>query len=365
MTAPSTTTTATDLWADAVGQDRAAAQLRASAASPVHAFLLAGQEGWGARAVARAFAADLLTAGLDDPGEVARICHLVAADEHADVITVEAEGGSLRDPEVDELVRLAHRRPTERPHKVLVVPRFDTATDKAWSRLLKVLEEPPASTVWVLLADDLPAEMATVTSRASVVRLDPVAPALVAARLVADGHPTELAEVAAAAAAGDLVLARLLVADERLGLRCDAWRRVPDQLDGTGHVVWRLVAELGAAMDDALEHLRKRFDAAEVELAARVEELGLPQGQLKDQQASHKRQLRRARTAELRLGLATLAARYRDALATSADRAPLVAAVGAVDEAYEALLVRNAREPLQLQALLLRLPPLVPAGRQD
>ena len=354
------TAAATDLWTEAVGQDRAAAQLRAAAANPVHAYLLAGQEGWGARPLARAFAAELLVAGVDDDAEVERIRHLVGAGDHADVITVEAEGGSLRDQEVDELVRLAHRHPTERPNKVLVVPRFDTATPKAWSRLLKVLEEPPPSTVWVLLADDLPAEMATITSRSTVIRLDPVPPGLVAARLVADGHPAATADVAAAAAAGDLALARLLVADERLGLRCDAWSRVPDRLDGTGHAVWRIVAEQSAAMDDALEHVKRRFDAAEHDLAARVEELGLPQGQLRDLQASHRRQLRRARTAEVRLGLATLAARYRDALAGSRDRAPLVAAIAAIDEAYEALLVRNAREPLQLQALLLRLPPLPP-----
>ena len=31
-------------------------------------------------------------------------------------------------------------------------------------------------------------------------------------------------------------------------------------------------------------------------------------------------------------------------------------AVGAIDEAYEALAVRNANEALQLQALFLRLP---------
>ena len=107
--------------------------------------------------------------------------------------------------------------------------------------------------------------------------------------------------------------------------------------------------------------MKSRFDAAEAELAARIEELGLPKGQLRELADSHKRQLRRARTAELRMGLATLAARYRDAVAEGADRPPaqrraLLDAVGAIDEAYEALAVRNASEALQLQALFLRLP---------
>ena len=350
----------TDPWAEVVGQDRTAAQLRSAAASPVHAYLLTGQEGWGSRAVARAFAAEVLTVGLAGD-EAERVRHLVATDAHADCMTVEPEGNQLRKDEVDELIRLAFRQPTERPHKVLVLPRFDSAGPVAWSRMLKVLEEPPPSTVWVLLADDLPVEMATITSRCAVLPLDPVPPGAVADRLVAEGHPPAAAEAAAAAAAGDLALARLLVGDQRLALRCEAWSRVPEQLDGTGHVVWRLVAEQRAAVDDALEHVKRRFDAAEADLAARADELGLPKGRLRELAESNPRQLRRARTAELRLGLATLAGRYRDALATAAAegrRAPLVDAVAAIDATYEALLVRNANEALQLQALFLRLPPL-------
>ncbi len=352
----------TDLWAEAVGQERALAQLRAAAVAPVHAYLVMGHDGWGARTVATAFAADVLTRGLDGE-EAERVRSLVGAGNHADLITIEPEGNQLRTEEVDELVRLAFRAPTERPHKVLLLPRFDSAGPVAWSRMLKVLEEPPPSTVWVLLADDLPPEMATIGSRSVVIRLDPVPTGAVADRLVAEGHPADAATTAAMAAAGDLALARLLVGDERLALRVDAWRSVPSQLDGSGAVVWRLVAELRAAIDDGLAHVKARFDAAEAELAERTTELGLPKGRLRELADSHKRQLRRARTAELRLGLATLAARYRDAMAVGGGRPPaqrraVLDAIAAIDIAHEALAVRNANEALQLQSLLLRLPPV-------
>ena len=138
---------------------------------------------------------------------------------------------------------------------------------------------------------------------------------------------------------------------------------MPPQLDGTGHAVWRLVAELRAAIDDSLAHVKSVFDEAEAELAARIEEHGLPKGQLRVLVDSHKRQLRKARTAELRIGLATLGARYRDAVADGTNRPPaqrarLLDSIAAIDEAYEALAVRNANEALQLQALFLRLPGL-------
>ena len=67
---------------------------------------------------------------------------------------------------------------------------------------------------------------------------------------------------------------------------------------------------------------------------------------------------RRLRHDELRFGLATLAAVYRDALAAGAgdDRAN-IAAVAAIQAAAEAM-VRNPTEALLLQSLLLKLPPL-------
>lgn len=360
---PAAVTPRTDPWDDVVGQDRAASQLRGAGANPVHAYLLVGQEGWGARALARALAADVLAAGLED-SDAARVRQLVAADNHADCFTIEPQGNALRKDEVDDLIRLAFRQPTERPRKVLVLPRFDTAGDVAWSRMLKVLEEPPPSTVWVLLAEDLPGEMATIVSRCAVVRLEPVAPGAIVERLVAEGHDRAAATTAAQAAGGDLALARLLAGDERLALRCAGWAAIPEQLDGTGHPAWRLVAEQRAAIDDALAHVKAEFDRAEAALAAQVEELKLPKGRLTTLVESHKRQLRRARTAELRLGLATLAGRYRDALAaaTTRDRAALLGALAAIDATYEVLLVRNANEALQLQALLVRLPPLAPAA---
>lgn len=355
-----TAATTTDLWAEAVGQQHAADQLRAAAANPVHAYLLLGHEGWGARAVAAAFAGDVLSRGLDDVG-AERVRSLIAAGGFADFQPFEPEGAAIRVPEVHELIRLAHRAPTESAYKVILIPRLDAADAPAFSAMLKIIEEPPPSTIWVLLAESTTAEMITIASRCVTINVDPVPTAAIAEQLEAAGNGAEVAAAAALAAAGDLALARLLVSDARLALRLEGWRRVPEQLDGSGHVVWKLVGEVRAAIDDALAHLKVRFDAAEAEMAERIEELGLPKGQLRQLVESNKRQLRRARTAELRIGLATLAARYRDAIAVSAGRPAahrraLLDAVGAIDEAYEALAIRNANEALQLQGLFLRLP---------
>ncbi|MEA3020920.1 MAG: polymerase subunit delta, partial [Actinomycetota bacterium] len=73
----------------------------------------------------------------------------------------------------------------------------------------------------------------------------------------------------------------------------------------------------------------------------------------------HNAEARRQRAEELRFGLATLSARYRDALGegTGAHAGSVIRAVGAIDAAGEAL-TRNPNETLLLHALLLRLPSL-------
>lgn len=351
--------TAVDPFAEVLGQERAVAQLRAAVEAPVHAYLLVGPQGWGARALARGLAAGLLAVGLD-PDDAARARRLALAEHHADLVVVEPEGTLLRDVEAGRLIRLAHRTPVEGARKVVLGTGFAAATPKAVAQLLKVIEEPPASTVFVLLADELIPELVTIASRCTTVELDPVPDALLAARLVDDGAEPAVAERAARAAGGDLDRARALVGDERLALRLDAWSAVAVTLDGTGHTAWRLVGELQATVVDALAHHEAGHKAELDALDARAAERGERGSGRKELVEHHKRALRRARTLELRLGLATLAARYRDALVAGvdADRAALVGAVAAIDAAVEALALRNPNETLLLQALLLRLPTL-------
>ena len=85
-------------------------------------------------------------------------------------------------------------------------------------------------------------------------------------------------------------------------------------------------------------------------------ERGSSQKRLEDR---HKRELRRHRTDELKVGLATVAATYRDALVSGRVHNPS-SAVDGVREIHEAIeaLERNPNEHLLLQALLLRLPGL-------
>jgi DNA polymerase-3 subunit delta' len=207
-----------DVWEGVIGQDHAVAQLTAAAVHPVHAYLLVGPAGSGKRAAARAFAALLLSAGSD--GDAAeRHIRLALAEAHPDLRVVEPTTATGR-MDVDtarSIVRQAVLSPAEGARKVLVLEDFHLI-DRFAAILLKYVEEPPPSTFFVILAEDVPPELVTIASRAVRVDLGPIPIAAVEGQLVADGVEHDRAAAIAAAAAGDLERARLLATDERFAL---------------------------------------------------------------------------------------------------------------------------------------------------
>ncbi len=349
-----------DVWGGVVGQDRAVVQLTAAAVNPVHAYLLVGPNGSGKRAAARAFAALLLSAGAE--GEAAdRHVRLALAETHPDLHVVEATSAQGR-IDVDtarQVVKKAALSPAEGSRKVLVLEDFHLI-DRFGAILLKYVEEPPPSTYFVVLAEDVPPELVTIASRAVRIDFGPVPLAAVVARLVAEGLDAERAATVAAAAAGDLDRARLLATDARFAVRTSALQGMPGRLDGTGARAAELAAEVKALIDDAQDVIDARHAQEAAELDERIERYGQRGSGKKDLETRHKREVRRHRSAELRLALATFAGEYRDALAHARRPAEVVAGIHRIEQAALKLEV-FPNEALMLQALLAQLPQVDPA----
>jgi len=345
-----------------VGQERAVAHLRAAVRAPVHAYLFAGLPGSGKRPAARAFAAALLCPE-GGCGEC-DVCGRVALEVHPDLVVVEREGAFISIGQAREIQRLAMRTPNERPRKVLVLTDFHLVREAAGT-LLKVIEEPPASTVFIVLAEHVPPELVTIASRCVRVDFGALGVGDIVSALSAEGVEVATAAVVAEAAGGRLDRARLLAGDPAFSERRSTWQSVPQRLDGTGAAVATIAAELIELLSAAaVGSLQERQAAELAALEERVERSGERGSGRKDLADRHKRELRRLRADELRFGLATLSGVYRDAiLAGTADRRAAVDAVEALRAASENL-VRNPSEALLLQALLLRLPPLAAAGAE-
>lgn len=353
--APAAETAPVDPWSDVVGQDAAVRQLVAAAREPVHAYLLVGPDGSGKRVLSHSFAAELLAAGAPDDQARDRHLRLALAEQHPDLRMVEPEGNTFRKGDAERVVRNATLAPVEGRRKVVVADGCENMEDEAAGYLLKTVEEPPPSTVFVLLATEVVPELVTIASRCVRVELRALPADVVADRLVAEGVEPDRAGAAAAASGGDLDRARTLATDDRLALRHQAWREVPHRLDGTGHMAATVVAELQSMIGEALAPLQERQADEVTALAEQIEQYGLRGSGKKDLEARHKREVRRFRTAELRFGLATLAAAYRDALAAHGARRSLIEATTRIDAAAVAL-DRYPNETLLLQALMAHLP---------
>jgi len=348
------------VWNDVVGQSSAVEQLRAAASrGVVHAYLFVGPSGSTKLEAARAFAAQLMSGGEDREQRDAR---LILRGEHPDVREVQRVGASILKPQAKELVRIAAMAPIEGARKVLILDEFHLLSPEGAAVMLKTIEEPPASTMFIILCDFVPNDLITISSRCARIDFRAIGADVIAARLLIEGINPAAAMVASKAALGSLDRARLLATDPALADRRKAFTTAPTRLNGTGSAATKIAAELLELIEAAAEPVATQHAIEVEELDARIKEHGERGSGKKQLEERHKRELRRHRTDELRSGLATLAATYRDQV-VSAGKAgrsgnTIETSAAAVDRIHQALesLERNPNERLLLESLLWSLP---------
>jgi DNA polymerase III subunit delta' len=361
------------LFAGIVGQRGAVTALEAAAARPVHAYLLVGPPGTGKRRAAQGLAAALLCP-VSPPDGTCDSCRRVLAGVHPDVIQVEREGAAIAIDTARDVIRAALTSPLEGARKVVVLHDFHLVRDAA-PALLKTIEEPPPTTVFVILAEHLPPDLVTIASRCVQVEFHPLTVEDVARALQEDGVEPELASHLAEASGGRLDRARLLATDREFEARRRAWQEVPARLDGTGATAAAIADELMGYLESSIEPLKaaqaqeigeltERNERAAAVVASgrsgsarggRAAKAALNAG-VKDLEDRHKREQRRQRTDELRSGLAALAGAYRRRLDSGpgSNRAGAMEAVRHIDKLSRDLSY-NPGELLAIQALLVRL----------
>lgn len=355
---PSTNPVHADLWAGSIGQDEAVGLLRSALLMPVHAYLFLGPSGTGKRQTARAFAAALLcdTGGCGQ----CRNCTLALRSEHPDVIEVEREGAAILIEQANQIIRAASLSPIESNRKVLILDEFHLLHADAAARLLKTVEEPPRSTVFLILADQLVPDLVTIASRCVRVPFHALSEAVIIDTLRNEGAEEQSAVEAAHYCGGDLDRARLLAGDPALALRRKAFAEVPSRLDGTGTRVVQIVEELQHLIDSAVEPLVRKHADEVVEIEQRAKQFNEKVTGKTKLAERHKREIRKYRTNELRAGLGVIAAAYRDLLVHGVPGRRGLEDEDAVSRIIAASerLDRSPNEALLLQALLLSLPPI-------
>ena len=222
--------------AQAARGDSAHSSSSGGAASHImtHAWLITGPPGSGRSIAALCFAAALqcTSDGVPGCGEC-RACTTTMAGTHADVRRIIPEGLSIGVDEMRNIVQIASRRPGTGRWQIVLIEDADRLTEGAANALLKVVEEPPPSTVFLLCAPSVDPEDIAITLRSRcrhVALVTPPVEAIARVLIETDALSEEEAQWAASVSGGHVGRARRLATDEQarerrlraLGLARDA-----------------------------------------------------------------------------------------------------------------------------------------------
>ena len=301
--------------------------------------LLTGDDGVGKRTVALAVAQALNCAsprrGAPVAGDLAADacgrcgpCDRIARDAFPDVRTiVPGETGSIAIDVIRAAIEQAGFRPFEGRRRVVIVDQADRMLPPAQNALLKILEEPPASSQFLLVTARPDVLLDTVRSRCPRIRFGQLAAADVARLLTAaHGWDEGAARASAASAGGSVGRALAAASGERIAAR-DAAVRLLESAAGAREPR----ARLEAAKTLASSAGGRRTPAAERDaLRFRLEALA---SLLRDLEVVASSAGAPLANADLGDGLPRLAAAYRDGRG--------LRAFATVDEASAAV-ARNA-----------------------
>ena len=191
----------------------------------VHALLISGEPGTGKRSLADLLARTLLcTSPGRRPCGKCGDCLLSSSDEHPDLIRVE-KGVPLSEEtrkgrstipvdDIREVIRICSRYPFKGGNRVILIPGAEDMTPQAQNCLLKILEEPPRNTFFLLTSSHPEQLLVTIRSRCRPLKMKPWPDSTIRKILAGIGTDAGKTETILRAASGSIGKARALAEDD-------------------------------------------------------------------------------------------------------------------------------------------------------
>ncbi|MBV5319207.1 MAG: DNA polymerase III subunit delta' [Desulfobulbaceae bacterium] len=169
-----------------------------------HAYLFTGPDGVGKTTVALDLAAVLLCRRPQAllPCGSCPGCLKFQSSNHPDFLRIAPEGAAIKIDQIRNLKKALNFAPFESGQRIVLLEEVHTMRREAGNSLLKILEEPPANNLLILVGNATGAMLDTIVSRCQVIPFSPL-PIQLAAEIIRGRKPD-------LDAAGSLALAALV-----------------------------------------------------------------------------------------------------------------------------------------------------------
>ena len=146
-----------------------------------HAYLIAGQRGYGRRALCKAFAHILLCQNLSKKMEACGHCtgcNLNKANSHPDLLFIDSEEdefklSQIKIDQIRHILDFSHKMAHQGGKRIVIINSVNTLNLNAANALLKTLEEPGSDTFFFLIANAIHNVLPTIRSRCQLLTLIP------------------------------------------------------------------------------------------------------------------------------------------------------------------------------------------------
>ena len=304
-----------------LGTESELSSTRSAPSSMSQAWLFTGPPGSGRSVAARAFAAALQCSGPIPGCGQCQGCLSTMAGTHPDVEIMATSGVTITVEQTRSMVGRSYVSPSVGSWRIIIVEDADRMAERTTNVLLKAIEEPPGSTVWMLCTPSPDDVMTTIRSRCRNVSLVVPSASDVAELLVRrDGVAPETALVAAKAAQSHIGMARALATNpEVAGQRAKTLREALS-IRGAGDAVLAAQRLLANATERAEAQATKNDgrELAELKRSLGVEDdKRIPpavRAQIRSLEETQKRRATRAKRDVLDRAMVDMLSLFRDVL---------------------------------------------------
>jgi len=192
-----------------------------------------------------------------------RPCRKIKSASHPDILLLKPSGNLIKVKQIRELLGTIALRPFEAKTRVVIVQDAHAMNPSAGNALLKVLEEPPKNTIFILTTGESSDLMPTIVSRCQHVRFRPIDRGLIEAALIdTRGVSPSDAGAASQLSGGSLSFALRIVNSDWMQYRkwlLEEAAALPDHSPGIHLALAAMLAERKEWVADTISILKSWF----------------------------------------------------------------------------------------------------------